>query len=82
MIKEIGSDLRTPLKTWISSQLLRCGKNSLLTYHPYAARRNFFPCLAFGRTLGFLRYPYETATLIGLAQGGGHYTGLFNILIY
>jgi hypothetical protein len=47
MIKEIGSDLRAPLKTWISSQLLRCGKNSLLTYHPYAARRKFFsaPCI-------------------------------------
>ncbi len=30
-----------PLKIQISSQLLRCVKNFLLTYHPYAALRNF-----------------------------------------
>jgi hypothetical protein len=36
---------RGPLKIQISSQLLRCVKNFLLTYHPYAALRNFFRAL-------------------------------------
>ncbi len=34
-------DSRAPLKIQISSQLLRCGKNFLLTYTAYAALRNF-----------------------------------------
>jgi hypothetical protein len=34
-----------PLKIQISSQLLRCGKNFLLTYQTYAARQNFFRAL-------------------------------------
>src|SRR3990170_5453399 len=37
-----------PLKIHISSQLLRCVKNFLLTYHTYAARRNFFHALHLG----------------------------------
>jgi hypothetical protein len=28
--------------------MLRCGKNSLLTYQSYAARRNFFRALHLG----------------------------------
>jgi hypothetical protein len=28
--------------------MLRCGKNFLLTYHPYAALRNFFRALHLG----------------------------------
>ena len=38
-----------PLKIHISSQLLRCGKNFLLTYHTYAALRNFFHALHLGK---------------------------------
>ncbi|MBI5658402.1 MAG: hypothetical protein HZC43_02385 [Nitrosomonadales bacterium] len=39
---------RALLKIHISSQLLRCGKNFLLTYHTYAALRNFFHALHLG----------------------------------
>jgi hypothetical protein len=36
------------VKTQISSQLLRCGKNFLLAYTPYAALRNFSRALHLG----------------------------------
>jgi hypothetical protein len=39
---------REPLKIHISSQLLRCVKNFLLTYNPYAALRNFSRALHLG----------------------------------
>ena len=39
---------REPLKIHISSQLLRCVKNFLLTYKTYAARRNFLRALHLG----------------------------------
>jgi hypothetical protein len=35
-------------KIQISSRLLRCEQNSLLTYNPYAARRNFSRALHLG----------------------------------
>jgi len=41
------------LKIQISSQLLRCGKNFLLTYHHICGAAKFFPRLALGRTLNF-----------------------------
>jgi hypothetical protein len=36
------------LEIQISSQLLCCGENFLLTYQPYAALRNFFRALYLG----------------------------------
>jgi hypothetical protein len=39
---------RASLKIQISSQLLCCEKNFLLTYTPYAALRNFFRALHLG----------------------------------
>ena len=36
------------MDTQISSQLLRCRKNFLLTYQPYAALLNFFRALHLG----------------------------------
>ena len=42
------SDFRAPLKIQISSQLLRYGKNFLLTYQPYAALQNFSRALHLG----------------------------------
>jgi hypothetical protein len=43
-----SEEFREPLKIHISSQLLRCGKNPLLTYHTYVALRNFFHALHLG----------------------------------
>ncbi len=39
------------------AQLLRCGKNFLLTYQSYAALRNFFRNAAVGMKSGFLEVP-------------------------
>src|ERR1035437_7855730 len=58
----LGHKRRKPLKTQISSQLLRCVKNFLLTYIRYAAPRNFLRALHLGELWifrGFLNYfPY------------------------
>mgnify|MGYP001584866540 CR=1 FL=1 len=48
MAHGLDINLRALLKIHISSQLLRCRKNFLLTYHPYAALRNFFRALHLG----------------------------------
>jgi hypothetical protein len=48
MLRTVEDYFREPLKIHISSQLLRCGKNFLLAYNPYAARRNFSRALHLG----------------------------------
>jgi hypothetical protein len=53
---QISSQLMEQLAIPLSRQktatkwlvMLRCGKNFLLTYNPYAARRNFFRALHLG----------------------------------
>jgi hypothetical protein len=41
-----------------SSQLLRCGKNFLLAYNPYAALQNFYRALHLGEL-----WVFKTATV-------------------
>jgi len=45
----VPANLKVTLHSnFVVSQLLRCGRNFLLTYNAYAARRNFFHVLHLG----------------------------------
>ncbi len=45
----VPANLKVTLHSnFVVSQLLRCGKNFLLTYQTYATRRNFFRALHLG----------------------------------
>ena len=48
LMKQLAIRLGCQNTTAKSLVMLRCGKNFLLTYTPYAARRNFFRALHLG----------------------------------